>query len=103
VLFDSPPIAALADGLILTSLSDLAVFVVRTGLTKPADLKAAVASLTQGYTPIAGMVVFEELTAKLYYGNTKAQPTLEPSPGVDDLVAKPLASVAEQRQGPLDD
>jgi capsular exopolysaccharide synthesis family protein len=69
VMIDSPPIAALADGLILASLSDLVVFVVRTGLTKPADLKAAAASLTQGYTPIAGMVVFERLAATLYYPN----------------------------------
>lgn len=79
VLFDSPPIAALADGLILTSLSDLVVFVVRTGLTKPADLKATAASLTQGYTPIAGMVVFEELAAETYYPNIRIQHAGEPA------------------------
>jgi Mrp family chromosome partitioning ATPase len=59
--------AALADALILSSLSDLVVFVARTGLTRSADLKAAAASLTQGYTPIAGMVVFEDVERQLYY------------------------------------
>jgi capsular exopolysaccharide synthesis family protein len=67
ILFDSPPMAALADALILSSLSDLVVFVARTGLTRSADLKAAAASLTQGYTPIAGMVVFEDVERQLYY------------------------------------
>jgi capsular exopolysaccharide synthesis family protein len=82
VLFDSPPIAVLADGLILASLSDLVVFVVRTGLTKPADLKASAASLTQGFTPIAGMVVFEAIAADLYYPNVGKGPRAAESPPV---------------------
>lgn len=60
VLIDSPPIMGLADGLILASLSDAVVVVARTGLTKPADLTAAAASLGQSQTAIAGVVVFEE-------------------------------------------
>jgi capsular exopolysaccharide synthesis family protein len=67
ILLDTPPIAALADGLILASLADLVVFVVRAGLTRPADLKAAAGSLAQYRTPVEGMVVFEELTRNLYY------------------------------------
>jgi capsular exopolysaccharide synthesis family protein len=67
ILLDTPPIAALADGLILASLSDVVVFVVRAGLTRPADLKAAAQSLAQSRTPVEGMVVFEELTRNLYY------------------------------------
>jgi len=67
ILLDTPPIAALADGLILASLADLVVFVVRAGLTRPADLKAAEGSLAQYRTPVEGMVVFEELTRNLYY------------------------------------
>jgi succinoglycan biosynthesis transport protein ExoP len=67
VLIDSPPIAGLADGLILASLSDAVVIVVRTGLTKPADLTGAAASLRQSQTPIAGLVVFEERPTESYY------------------------------------
>ncbi len=60
VLIDSPPLAGLADGLILSSLSDVVVLVVRAGVTKPADLGAATSSLLHNMTPIAGTVVFEE-------------------------------------------
>ena len=67
VLIDSPPIAGLADGLILASLSDAVVMVVRTGLTKPIDLTTAAASLRQSQTPIAGLVVFEERLVESYY------------------------------------
>ena len=67
VLIDSPPIAGLADGLILASLSDAVVIVARTGLTKPADLTAAAASLGQSQTSIAGIVVFEDRQVESYY------------------------------------
>jgi Mrp family chromosome partitioning ATPase len=67
VVFDSPPISGLADGLILASLSDLTILVARAGHTKPADLRAATSMLTQSYTPIAGLVVFEEKGAEPYY------------------------------------
>lgn len=67
VLIDSPPIAGLADGLILASLSDAVVMVVRTGLTKPKDLTAAAKSVHQSQTPIAGLVVFEERAVDSYY------------------------------------
>ncbi len=67
VLIDSPPIAGLADGLILASLSDAVVMVVRAGLTKPSDLTTASASLRQSQTAIAGLVVFEERPVESYY------------------------------------
>jgi capsular exopolysaccharide synthesis family protein len=67
VLVDSPPLAGLADGLILASLSDIVVIVVRAGVTKPADLTAATNSLLHNMTPIAGTVVFEELPDEPYY------------------------------------
>ncbi len=67
VLFDSPPIAGLADGLVLASLSDEVVLVARAGLTKPAELSAAVRSLRQADTTIAGIVVFEEISTDTYY------------------------------------
>jgi Mrp family chromosome partitioning ATPase len=67
VLIDSPPLAGLADGLILASQSDSVVLVVRAGLTKPADIAAAAGSLQHNMTPIAGLVVFEELVLDPYY------------------------------------
>jgi Mrp family chromosome partitioning ATPase len=67
VLVDSPPLSGLADGLILASLSDIVVIVVRAGVTKPADLTAATNSLLHNMTPIAGTVVFEELPDEPYY------------------------------------
>ena len=67
VLIDSPPIAGLADGLILASMSDAVVMVIRAGLTKPIDLTTAAASLRQSQTPIAGLVVFEERPVESYY------------------------------------
>lgn len=71
VLIDSPPIADLADGLILASLSDAVVMVARTGLTRPADLTAAATSLRQSQTLVAGMVVFEERQVESYYPATR--------------------------------
>jgi Mrp family chromosome partitioning ATPase len=67
VVFDSPPISGLADGLILASLSDLTILVARAGVTKTADLRSATSMLSQSYTPIAGLVVFEEKAAEPYY------------------------------------
>jgi polysaccharide biosynthesis transport protein len=67
VLIDSPPIAGLADSLILASLSDAVVMVVRTGLTKSTDLMTSATSLHQSQTPIAGLVVFEERSVESYY------------------------------------
>ncbi len=67
VLVDSPPIADLADGLILASLSDAVVVVVRTQLTRPADLTSIATSLRQSHTPIAGLVVFEQREVESYY------------------------------------
>jgi capsular exopolysaccharide synthesis family protein len=66
VLIDSPPLAGLADALILASQSDAVLLVVRAGLTKPADVASAVGSLQHNKTPIAGLVVFEEITADAY-------------------------------------
>ena len=67
VLIDSPPLAGLVDGLILASQSDSVVLVVRAGVTKPADLATATNSLKHNKTPIAGLVVFEELVVNSYY------------------------------------
>jgi Mrp family chromosome partitioning ATPase len=67
VLVDSPPLSGLADGLILASQSDLVALVVRTGVTKPADVTAATRSLRQNQSPVAGVVVFEELPIEPYY------------------------------------
>jgi capsular exopolysaccharide synthesis family protein len=67
VLIDSPPLRGLADGLILAAHSDLVTLVVRAGVTKPADLTTAVNSLLQNLTPIAGVVVFEEVPVEPYY------------------------------------
>ncbi|MGI8715001.1 MAG: Wzz/FepE/Etk N-terminal domain-containing protein [Solirubrobacteraceae bacterium] len=67
VLIDSPPLAGLADGLILAAQSDSVVLVVRTGLTRPADIAAAAGSLQHNMTPIAGLVVFEDVVLDPYY------------------------------------
>jgi len=67
ILFDSPPIAGLADGLILASLSDAVVVVVRTDLTSPRDLVATTTSLHQSKTLVAGLVVFEKRVIESYY------------------------------------
>jgi capsular exopolysaccharide synthesis family protein len=66
VLIDSPPLSGLADGLILSSHSDVVVLVVRAGVTRPRDL-AAINNGTLNMTPVLGTVVFEELTAEPYY------------------------------------
>lgn len=72
ILIDTPPIAGLADGLILSSLADLIVFIVRAGITTPTDLRASLKSLDQVNTPVEGMVMFEELSADLYYPTNTA-------------------------------
>jgi capsular exopolysaccharide synthesis family protein len=82
VLIDSPPITGLADGLILASLSDAVVVVIRAGLTKPADLTNAAASLHQSQTPIAGLVVFEERPVESYYPVTTEKRPLVHDPAM---------------------
>jgi capsular exopolysaccharide synthesis family protein len=68
IVFDSPPLAHLADASILASLSDGFVLVVRTGVTRPADLDAAAAALVQSGVSIVGLVVFEPRSIdKTYY------------------------------------
>jgi len=68
IVVDSPPIAHLADGLILASLSDGVVTVARTGVTKRSDLRAVIVSLRQSGAPLVGLVVFEPRTIdKTYY------------------------------------
>jgi capsular exopolysaccharide synthesis family protein len=80
VLIDSPPIKELADGLILASLSDAAVLVVRAHVTKPADLTTAAASLRQSQTPIAGLVAFEDRPVESYYPKAEStNPVRDPA------------------------
>jgi succinoglycan biosynthesis transport protein ExoP len=67
VLVDTPAIAGLADGLILSAHADLLTLVVRTGLTRPSEVRSAMASLSQTHTPIAGVVVFEEPAVEARY------------------------------------
>jgi hypothetical protein len=67
ILIDSPPMAGLADALVLASLSDAVIIVVRTNLTTPSGLTAAARSLGQTHTPIAGVVVFEDRLVESYY------------------------------------
>jgi Mrp family chromosome partitioning ATPase len=59
VLIDSPPIAHLADGLVLASLSDAAVVIARSKVTSQRDLQKAVAALRPTGTYVAGLVMFE--------------------------------------------
>lgn len=67
VLIDTPPLSGLADGLILSSLADLVVLVARVNLTKPDELVSATKSLSQAGRPIAGLVVFDEVSPELKY------------------------------------
>jgi Mrp family chromosome partitioning ATPase len=59
VLFDSPPVAHLADPSILASMSDGVIVVARVGVTARADLPNAYANLRHSPVPIVGTVVLE--------------------------------------------
>ncbi len=67
ILIDSPPISGLADGLLLASESDVVVLVVRTGVTRPSSLTSGIESLSNNKIPIAGLVVFDEISVDPYY------------------------------------
>jgi tyrosine-protein kinase len=95
ILIDTPPIAGLADGLILGSLADVIVFIVRTGVTTPTDLRASLKSLDQVNTPVEGMVVFEEVSADLYYPTSTINGDVEmgsPTPAQADWPALVIRS-----------
>jgi receptor protein-tyrosine kinase len=95
ILIDTPPIAGLADGLILSSLADVIVFIVRTGVTTPTDLRASLKSLDQVNTPVEGMVVFEEVSADLYYPTSTINGDVEmgsPTPAQADWPALVIRS-----------
>ena len=78
VLIDSPPLAGLADGLILASQSDVVVLVARAGVTKPADLTAIMHTLHTNMTSVAGAVVFEDLPAEQYESGPDRAKTASP-------------------------
>jgi capsular exopolysaccharide synthesis family protein len=59
IIFDSPPVAHLADASILASVSDGVVLIARVGVTQRVDLTAAAANLRHSPTPIVGVVVLE--------------------------------------------
>jgi non-specific protein-tyrosine kinase len=68
VLVDSPPVAHLADGSILASVSDGVVVVARVGVTNRSDVVETAASLRHIPTPIVGSVLLEPRTVdETYY------------------------------------
>lgn len=67
VLIDSPPVAHLADGLLLSSLSDAVLMVVRPGTTSRPDLVRGMRKVRQTGATVAGLVVFTELDLDTAY------------------------------------
>ncbi len=68
ILFDSPPVAHLADASILASVSDGVALVGRIGATQRADLPRAVTRLRHTPTPIVGIVLLRpQLVDETYY------------------------------------
>ena len=76
VVIDSPPIGQLADGLILSALSDGVVMVARTGVTSRQDLLTGVAKVRQTHTPLIGLVVFDAVAVdeEYYPATTRSRP-----------------------------
>lgn len=76
VLIDSPPVGHLADGLLLASMSDGALMVVRAGTTSRPDLVSGMKKVRQTRTPIIGLVVFTalEVDTTYYPARDKTQP-----------------------------
>jgi len=87
VFFDSPPILAVIDGIIMSTLADCTVFVVRAGKTQRKPFLTAVGELRKAGAKLIG-VVFNELEVKKgeyyfmdyyryykyeYYGDSKGQ------------------------------
>lgn len=58
ILIDSPPTGQLADGLLVSAMSDAALLVVRAGSTSRPDLTHGARKVRQTQTPIVGLVVF---------------------------------------------
>jgi capsular exopolysaccharide synthesis family protein len=67
VLIDSPPVAQLADGLILASLSDGVLIVARSGVTTGPDLQSGVTKIRQARVPLVGLVFFTPLSVDTTY------------------------------------
>lgn len=68
VIFDSPPVAHLADASILAAVSDGVVLVARVGVTNRADLPAATSNLRHSPTPIVGVIVLRpQVIDETYY------------------------------------
>lgn len=69
VLFDSPPVVHVADGLILSARMDATILVVRSGITKRESLFEGLARLRQGRARVAGAVLnaVSERSGYYYY------------------------------------
>jgi capsular exopolysaccharide synthesis family protein len=94
ILVDSPPIAGLADALVLASLSDAVVMVVRAHRTTPSALTAAARSLRQAHARIAGVVVFEDRPVEAYYPVSREDTEVRDGADVTEAAVTPKAPVA---------
>jgi receptor protein-tyrosine kinase len=71
ILIDSPPVAHLADGAIVASVSDGVIMVARVGITNRNDLPQAAANLRHSPTPIVGVVLLrpQAIDGNYYYAS----------------------------------
>ena len=70
VIVDSPPVGGLADSLILSSLCDATLFVVRAGRTRREAARTALDGLARVDAPVIGIVLNmtrDKVPADYYY------------------------------------
>ena len=88
IIFDSPPLAAVADGQVLASKVDGVLFIVEPGKTSIATAQSAMTLLRQARSNVLGVVLNKmPLRRPAYYG----QPTLESSAQLYTNGGKPAA------------
>jgi succinoglycan biosynthesis transport protein ExoP len=102
VILDSPPLAGLADGVILSTMVDGTLLVIRAGKTRRGALKRALEALGQVDAPLLGVAInraADESFTSYYYDDAYAPADKPQRSDRGKAEAKGARSAAEGRDG----
>ncbi|WP_351078419.1 polysaccharide biosynthesis tyrosine autokinase [Shewanella sp. CAL98-MNA-CIBAN-0140] len=93
IIIDTPPVHAVSDALIITSLCDATVLVVKTGHTRSEIIKLTLAKLNQARSKVFGVVLnyFDTKNAQRYQGDYGYYQAY----GADSSIKQPAANHKE--------
>ncbi len=97
IIIDSPPLLAVTDALVLSTMVSSVLFVVNMRRTRQKQLDRAIELLRDVNAPIAGIILnrIGREGGYTYYKYTPHKSQLEPSPSDENIVAEPVKNGQE--------